>query len=198
MIERIPIPLGAGRLHRDLLVAPLKKESIRSDALSKYGKAPSYPVAGLLNPPPGYKIKSVIAELEKRRAELSARALEAAAKAREAERKRAEAEAVAQAAMEKAQKMESLLLGAEAGDREDAERQLVFGFLVFANGKAEADANGTVENLATRDFNPEGRRRRAFLEFKMLGEELRARLRSMAYGLVIALLMMGVSWLALS
>jgi hypothetical protein len=203
MLERIQVPFGAGRLQRDILVAPLKKESIQSEVLSKYGKTAGIPVTGLLKPPArytpvrytpaGYKIKNVIAELEKRRAALSARAQRAAAQARAADQKRAEAEAVARAAMEKAHKFESLLLGAEADTREDAERQLVFGFLVFSNGKTEIGDSETTKSLGADKAN-QARRPRGFFELKMLGEDLKTKLKFMGYGLVIALLLLGVSW----
>src|SRR5262245_58957785 len=210
MLERIQVPLGAGRLQRDILVAPLKQESIQSEVLSKYGKTAGTPVIGLLNPPArytpakyppvryspaGYKIKNVIAELEKRRAELSAKAQRAAAQARAADQKRAEAEAIARAAMEKANKFESLFLGAEADVRDDAERQLVFGFLVFSNGKAEVEDSETSKDLGAHEANRAARRPRNFFELKMLGEDLRIKLKFMGYGLVIALMLIGLCWL---
>src|SRR2546428_13279991 len=104
MLERTYIPLGSGRLQRDILVVPPKKEPVQSGALpQRYEQEAPAPVSGLLNPPnppAGQKIKRVIAELEKRRAELFTMALEATARAQEAEQKRAEAEDIARAAME--------------------------------------------------------------------------------------------------
>jgi len=225
MLERIQVPFGAGRLQRDILVAPLKKESIQSEVLSKYGKPTGTPVIGLLNPPAkypsakyplakyplakypstkyppvryspaGYKIKNVIAELEKRRVALSDRAQRAAAQARAADQKRAEAEAIARAAMEKANKFESLFLGAEPDVRDDAQRQLVFGFLVFSNGKAEVGDVETTKGLGADGAYSAARRPRGFFQLEMLGEDLKTKLKFMGYGLLIALLLMGVCWL---
>jgi hypothetical protein len=54
-----------------------------------------------------------------------------------ADQKRAEAEATARAAEEKAQKIEALFLGEEVAAHEAAERNLVFGFLVYENRRHE-------------------------------------------------------------
>src|SRR5262249_54263613 len=116
MLERTNIPLGSGRLQREILVVPPQRESVRSGPLpQQYEQEANPPVTALLNPSAGHKIKRVIAELEKGRAELFTMALEATARAQEADRRRAEAEAIARAAIEKVHKMEALFLGAEAG-----------------------------------------------------------------------------------
>ena len=118
MLERTYIPLGSGRLQREILVVPPKKEALQSGTLppqQQYEQEATPPISGLLaplNPSAGQKIKRVIAELEKRRAELFTMALEATARAQEAEQRRAEAEAIARAAMEKVHKIETLFMGA--------------------------------------------------------------------------------------
>src|SRR6266511_2750513 len=101
LLERTYIPLGSGRLQREILVVPPNKEPIPTGTLpQRYEQEVNsqVSVSGLLdpiNPSAGQKIKRVIAELEKRRAELFTMALEATARAQEAEQKRAEAEAIA-------------------------------------------------------------------------------------------------------
>ena len=128
--------------------------SSSSDPSPKYGKTTNSSVTDLVKTPAGYNIRSAIAELEKRRARLFALAHAAEARAQEAEEKceRAEnrleqetnqrlvAEATARVAEEKAHQIESLVLGADAKDHNAAERNLVFGFLVYSNKGAEADA----------------------------------------------------------
>src|SRR5262249_55306664 len=118
------------------------------------GKTTNSSVTDLVKTPAGYNISSAIAELEKRRARLFALAHAAEARAQEAEEKceRAEnrleqetnqrlvAEATARVAEEKAHQIESLVLGADARDHNAAERNLVFGFLVYSNKGAKADA----------------------------------------------------------
>src|SRR5215813_276274 len=118
------------------------------------GKTTNSSVTDLVKTPAGYNIRSAIAELEKRRARLFALAHAAEARAQEAEEKceRAEnrleqetnqrlvAEATARVAEEKAHQIEALVLGADAKDHNAAERNLVFGFLVYSNKGAEADA----------------------------------------------------------
>src|SRR5262245_43885636 len=219
MPERSRVPFSGDRLQREILVAPLKREPVRSDGFSKYGKTSASSFNNIFTRSAGYNIKNVIAGLEKRRAELIALALEAMAKAQEArdrcvraenrlqqetnqrlvaeqrikefeedrmrqmragkieggktikaeleqeevearlkeaecriktaendarsltlalaraDQKRAEAEATARAAKEKAHKIESLYLGAEAATPEARERNLVFGLLVYENKK---------------------------------------------------------------
>ena len=63
-----------------------------NDALPECEKAPDSPVTNPLNPPAGYNNNSVIAELEKRRAEFIALACAAEARAQEAEEKCVQAE----------------------------------------------------------------------------------------------------------
>jgi hypothetical protein len=197
--------------------SPRKTVAIKrnTEALLKYGKAADSSVTDLLNTSAGYTIKSVIAELERRRAKFFALACAAEARAQEAEKKyeqaenrleqeinqrlvaeqrlrefeenlvrqlqdmeiervktlevvrsqrevearlkkaerrikeaendttsltlalakayqkRAEAEAFARAAEEKAHKIETLFLRAEAGPDEATEGNLKFGFLIF-------------------------------------------------------------------
>src|SRR5262245_29493606 len=130
MLERTIIPLGSGRLQREILVVPPQKEPVQSGLLpQRYEQEVNPSVSGLLNPinpSAGQKIKRVIAELEKRRAELFTMALEATARAQEAEQKRAEAEAIARAAMEKVPKNEELFMGGGRGGHEPPEGRLVF------------------------------------------------------------------------
>jgi hypothetical protein len=123
------------------------------DPLPKYGKATDSSTTDPLNTSARYNIKSVIAELEKRRARLFALTRAAEARARVAEKKfeqsenrleretnqRLMAEATARAAEEKAQKIEALVLGAEPSDHEAEERNLVFGLLVYSNKMSEAE-----------------------------------------------------------
>jgi len=66
------------------LVAPLRKEPIRTDASPKYGKASATSVTNRFNRSAGYNLQNVITGLEKRRAEIVALALEAVARAQEA------------------------------------------------------------------------------------------------------------------
>ncbi|MGH9753543.1 MAG: hypothetical protein ACREA2_12235 [Blastocatellia bacterium] len=195
MLERTYIPLGSGRLQREILVVPPKKESVRSGPLPQQQQYeqeanPPVTVSGLLNPPATQKIKRVIAELEKRRAELFTMALEATARAQEAEQKRAEAEAIARAAIEKVHKMEALFLGAEANTYQ--ERRLVFGLLVFANDKTKANARKAVKRRVAAEATLNGRRQPAFLEFEAPGKKLGGKLKFVIYSLVVTLLLLGV------
>jgi hypothetical protein len=199
MLERTYIPLGSGRLQREILVVPPKKEPVQSGPLPQRNEqeAPT-PVAGLLNPlnpSASQKIKRVIAELEKRRAELFTMALEATARAQEAEQKRAEAEAIARAAMEKVHKIETLFMGTDAGAYEEAERHLVFGLLVFANGKGKAAARKAAKRQITAEVPLKARRQPALLEYEVRGKGLGVKLKFAFYGLAVALLLLGVGWL---
>jgi len=134
-----------------------------SAPLPTYGKTTNSST-DIVNTSAGYNIRSAIAELEKRRASLFALARAAEARAREAEKKcervenrleqetnqRLVAEATARSAEEKAQKIEALVLGEEASEQDAARRNLVFGFLVYANRKAEADAGEAKSQLPAR------------------------------------------------
>src|SRR5262245_24583064 len=140
MLERTYIPLGSGRLQREILVVPPNKEPVQTGALpQRYEQEVNtqVSVSGLLNnpinPSAGQKIKRVIAELEKRRAELFTMALEATARAQEAEQKRAEAEAIERVAMEKVHKIEKIFEeeGAEAVD--EHKRRLVIEMRVLSS-----------------------------------------------------------------
>jgi hypothetical protein len=219
MLERTYIPLGSGRLQqREILVVPPKKESgqngvqsgVQSGALPQQYEqevlnppgvarvaagvgAAAGSVSGLLNPASGQKIKRVIAELEKRRAELFTMALEATARAQEAEKKRAEAEAIARAALEKVHKVEKLFMGADAGAVDDPERRLVFGMLIFANEKGKKRARKASKKRITAEASLK-RSQPAFLEYEMRGNGLRERLKFVAYGLAVALLLLTASW----
>lgn len=196
MLERTFIPLGSGRLQRDILVVPPKKEPAQSEALpQRYEQETPPPVAGLLNPPANQKIKRVIAELEKRRAELFTVALEATARAQEAEQKRAEAEAIARVAMEKVHKIETLFKGAGEDAYEDAERRLVFGLLVFANGKTKARARKAAKRQMTAELPLKARRQPALIEYEVRGKGLGVKLKFAFYGLAVALLLLVGSWL---
>jgi len=199
MLERTYIPLGSGRLQRDILVVPPKKEPVQSGPLpQRYEQEAPAPVTGLLdplNPPAGQKIKRVIAELEKRRAELFTMALEATARAQEAEQKRAEAEAIARAAMEKVHKIETLFMGADAGAYEGAERRLVFGLLVFANEKGKAGARKAVKRQISAEVPLKARRQPALIEYEVRGKGLGIKLKFAFYGLAIALLLLAAGWL---
>jgi hypothetical protein len=199
MLERTYIPLGSGRLQREILVVPPKKEPVQSGPLpQKYEQeVMSPPVAGLLNPPAGQKIKRVIAELEKRRAELFTIALEATARAQEADQKRAEAEAIARAALEKVHKVEKLFMGADEGAYDDAERRLVFGLLVFANEKEKKAARKAAKKRIAAEIPLNVRRQPAFLEYEVRGRGFRDRLKFVSYGLIVALLILGAGWLVL-
>jgi hypothetical protein len=180
------------------LVVPPQRESVRSGPLPQYEQEVTTQVAGLLNPlnpPPGQKIKRVIAELEKRRAELFTIALDATARAQEAEKKRAEAEAIARAAIEKVHKMEALFLGRDAGANEDAERRLVFGLLVFANGKGKRRARKAAKRRVTAEATLKTGRQPAFLEYEVRGKGLGGKIKFVGYGLTIALLLIGICWL---
>src|SRR5262245_18678954 len=192
MLERTSIPRGSGRIQqREILVVPPKKESGQSSVQS--GVLPQQyeqevmnpPVAGLLNPPAGQKIKRVIAELEKRRAELFTIALEATARAQEADQKRAEAEAIARAELEKVHKGEKLFMGAD-GAYEEIDRRLVFGFLVFANDKEKKGARKASRKKLATTVPLNARRQPAFLEYEMRGKGLRDKLKFVAYGLIVA------------
>jgi hypothetical protein len=195
MLERTYIPHASGRLQREILVVPPKKEQVRSGPLPQYEREINPPVAGLLNPPAGQKIKQVIAELEKRRAELFTMALEASARAQEAERKRAEAEAIARAAMEKVHKIETLFLGADGGAYEQAERRLVFGLLVFANEKGKKRARKAAQKRMAAEATLNARRQPALIEYEVRGKSLGVKLKYMGYGLTFALILLGVCWL---
>ena len=140
------------------------------------------PVAGLLNPPAGQKIKRVIAELEKRRAELFTIALEATARAQEADQKRAEAEAIARAALEKVHKVEKLFMGADEAAYDNAERRLVFGLLVFANEKEKKGARKAAKKRVVAGAPLNARRQPAFLEYEVRRSGVRDRLKFVAYG----------------
>jgi hypothetical protein len=209
MLERTYIPLGSGRLQqREILVVPPKKESVQNGVQSgvlpqQYEQEVINPpagaaaaVAGLLNPPAGQKIKRVIAELEKRRAELFTMALEATARAQEADKKRAEAEAIARAALEKVHKVEKLFMGADAGAVDDPDRRLVFGMLIFANEKDKKRSRKVIKRKITAEV-PLARRQPAFLEYEMRGNGLRDRLKFVGYGLAVALLLLGAIWFIL-
>jgi hypothetical protein len=196
MLERTYLPLGSGGLQREVLVVPPKNEQARSAPLpQQYEQETNPQVTGLLNPPSGQKIKRVIAELEKRRAELFTMALEASARAQEADRKRAEAEAIARAALEKVHKIESLFMGADEGVYEDAERRLVFGLLVFAPEKGKkASARKTAKKRIAAETSLKARQP-ALLEYNVRGKGLRGKLKFVAYGLAIALLLLTLGWL---
>jgi hypothetical protein len=203
MLERTYIPLGSGRLQqREILVVPPKKDpgqsSVQSGVLpQQYEQEVINPsVSGLLNPPSGQKIKRVIAELEKRRAELFTMALEATARAQEADKKRAEAEAIARAALEKVHKVEKLFMGADAGAVDDPERRLVFGMLIFANEKDKKGARKSSKRRITAEASLK-RSQPAFLEYEVRGNRLKERLKFVGYGLIVALLLLTVSWFIL-
>jgi hypothetical protein len=199
MLERTIIPLGSGRLQREILVVPPKKEQVQSGPLpQQYEQEATPPISGLLsplNPSAGQKIKRVIAELEKRRAELFTMALEATARAQEAEQKRAEAEAIARAAMAKVHKIETLFMGADAGAYEDPERRLVFGLLVFSNEKDKKKARKAAKRKVTTEIPLNARRQPALIEYEVRGQGIGAKLKFAFYGLVAALLLLGVGWL---
>jgi hypothetical protein len=201
MLERTYIPHGSGRLQREILVVPPKKESSQNGAASRqYEQEVINPqagsVAGMLNPSAGQKIKRVIAELEKRRAELFTIALEATARAKEADQKRAEAEAIARAALEKVHKVERLFMGADAGAVDDPDRRLVFGMLIFANEKDKKRSRKASKKRPAADV-PLARRQPSFLEYEMKGRGVREKLKIVGYGLAAALLLLIVSWLLL-
>jgi hypothetical protein len=199
MLERTYIPQGSGRLQREILVVPPKKGPVQSGVLPQQYEQEviNPPVAGLLNPSSGQKIKRVIAELEKRRAELFTIALEATARAQEADQKRAEAEAIARAALEKVHKVEKLFMGADADAYEEAERRLVFGLLVFANDKEKKRARKAAKKQMTATAPLNSRRQPAFLEYEMRGKGLRDKLKFVIYGLVVATVLLVASWLIL-
>jgi hypothetical protein len=199
MLERTYIPLGSGRLQREILVVPPKKESAQSGVLPQQYEQEviNPPVAGLLNPPAGQKIKRVIAELEKRRAELFTIALEATARAQEADQKRAEAEAIARAALEKVHKVEKLFMGADAGAYEEMDRRLVFGLLVFANDKEKKRARKASRKKITAAVPLNARRQPAFLEYEMRGKGLKDKFKFVAYGLIVAIVLLVATWLIL-
>jgi len=226
MLEQIRVPFGAERHQHEILVAPLKKEHVRNDALPRYGKPSPSSITNHFNGSAGYNAKSVIAGLEKKRSDLFSLALKAVARAQadrercneaenrleretnqrlvaeerlrvlerdrlrqlqsmkiegaktlkamlahgevrarlieaegrikeaendakslslalaRADQKRAQAEATARAAEEKANKIEALFLGDGAAAQQAAERNLVFGFLVYENKKQEMLGNG--------------------------------------------------------
>jgi hypothetical protein len=202
MLERTSIPLGSGRLQqREILVVPPKKGAVQSGVLPQQYEQevinpPAASVAGLLDPPAGQKIKRVIAELEKRRAELFTMALEATARAQEADKKRAEAEAIARAALEKVHKVEKLFMGADAGAVDDPERRLVFGMLIFANEKDKKRVRKTSKKRITAEASLK-RSQPAFLEYEVRGNGLKERLKFVGYGLVVALFLLTVSWFIL-
>jgi hypothetical protein len=198
MLERTIIPLGSGRLQREILVVPPKKEQVQSGPLpQQYEQEATPQISGLLsplNPSAGQKIKRVIAELEKRRAELFTMALEATARAQEAEQKRAEAEAIARAAMAKVHKIETLFMGADAGAYEDPERRLVFGLLVFSNEKDKKKARKAAKRKVTAEIPLNARRQPALIEYEVRGQGIGAKLKFAFYGLVAALLLLGAGW----
>jgi hypothetical protein len=211
MLERTYIPLGSGRLQREILVVPPKKEAVQSGPLpQQYEQGVINPQAGaagtagsvasLLNPPAGQKIKRVIAELERRRAELFTIALEATARAQEADQKRAEAEAIARAALEKVHKVEKLFKGADEGAIDDANRRLVFGLLIFADEKGKkAGARKVAKNKKQigAEVSLNARRQPAFLEYEVRGKGSRGSLKFVGYGLAGALLLFVAGWLIL-
>jgi hypothetical protein len=201
MLERTYIPLGSGRLQREILVVPPNKEPVQTGTLPQQYEQEvnsQLSVSGLLNPinpSAGQKIKRVIAELEKRRAELFTMALEATARAQEAEQKRAEAEAIARAALEKVHKIEKLFMGAGADAYEDAERRLVFGLLVFSNDKEKKAARKAGKRKVTATAPLNARRQPALLEYEVRGSGLGTKLKFAFYGLAVALLLLGAGWL---
>jgi hypothetical protein len=201
MLERTYIPLGSGRLQREILVVPPNKEPVQTGALpQRYEQevTSQVSVSALLNPinpAAGQKIKRVIAELEKRRAELFTMALEATARAQEAEQKRAEAEAIARAAMEKVHKIEKLFAGASAEAVDDPERRLVFGLLVFSNDKEKKAARKAGKRKVTATAPLNARRQPALLEYEVRGSGLGTKLKFAFYGLAVALLLLGAGWL---
>jgi hypothetical protein len=195
MLERTYIPLGSGRLQREILIVPSKKEPVQSGVLPQQyeQEAINPPVAGLLNPPAGQKIKRVIAELERRRAELFTIALEATARAQEADQKRAEAEAIARAALEKVHKVEKIFMGADAGAVDDKERRLVFGLLVFANEKEKKSGKRKIaKRKVAAEVQLNARRQPAFLEYEVKRKGWGGGLKLVGYGLAVALLLLGV------
>jgi len=199
MLERTYIPLGSGRLQREILVVPPKKEQAQSGTLpQQYEQEVTPPISGLLTPltpSAGQKIKRVIAELEKRRAELFTMALEATARAQEAEQRRAEAEAIARAAMEKVHKIETLFMGAGEDAYETPERRLVFGLLVFSNEKDKKRARKAAKRKVTTEIPLNARRQPALIEYEVKGQGFGAKLKYAFYGLAVALLLLGASWL---
>jgi hypothetical protein len=200
MLERTYIPLGSGRLQREILVVPPKKEQVQSSPLppQQYEQEVNPPISGLLaplNPSAGQKIKRVIAELEKRRAELFTMALEATARAQEAEQRRAEAEAIARAAMEKVHKIETLFSGAGEDAYESPERRLVFGLLVFSNEKDKKRARKAAKRKVTAEIPLKARRQPALIEYEVRGPGFGAKLKFAFYGLAVALLLLGTGWM---
>jgi DNA-binding protein H-NS len=201
MLERTYIPHGSGRLQREILVVPPKKETGQTATLPQSYEQEvnsQVSVSGLLNPispSAGQKIKRVIAELEKRRAELFTMALEATARAQEAEQKRAEAEAIARAALEKVHKIEKIFMGAGADPIEDAERHLVFGLLVFSNDKEKKAARKASKRKVTATAPLNARRQPALIEYEVRGQGLWAKLKFAFYGLGLALLLLVAGWL---
>src|SRR5262249_43114163 len=135
--------------------------------------------------------------LEKRRAELFTIALEATARAQESDQKRAEAEAIARAALEKVHKVEKLFFAADASAADDAERRLVFGLLVFANDKDKKRRRKSAKKQITAEVPLMARRQPSFLEYEMLGNGLKDRLKLVSYGLLTALLILGAVLLIL-
>jgi hypothetical protein len=199
MLERTIIPLGSGRLQREILVVPPKKEQVQSGPLpQQYEQEVTPPISSLLsplNPSAGQKIKRVIAELEKRRAELFTMALEATARAQEAEQRRAEAEAIARAAMEKVHKIETLFSGAGEDAYESPERRLVFGLLVFSNEKDKKRARKAAKRKVTAEIPLKARRQPALIEYEVRGPGFGAKLKFAFYGLAVALLLLGTGWM---
>jgi hypothetical protein len=199
MLERTYIPHGSGRLQREILVVPPKKEAPQSGPLPQhYEHEATPPISGLLTPltpSAGQKIKRVIAELEKRRAELFTMALEATARAQEAEQRRAEAEAIARAAMEKVHKIETLFRGAGEDAYESPERRLVFGLLVFSNEKDKKRARKAAKRKVTAEIPLKARRQPALIEYEVRGPGLGAKLKFALYGLAVALLLLGAGWM---
>jgi hypothetical protein len=201
MLERTYIPLGSGRLQREILVVPPNKEPVQTGTSpQRYEQEvdSQISVSGLLNPinpSAGQKIKRVIAELEKRRAELFTMALEATARAQEAEQKRAEAEAIARAAMEKVHKIEKIFAGASTEAVDDPERRLVFGLLVFSNAKEKKASRKAAKRKVTATAPLNARRQPALLEYEVRGQGLGTKLKFAFYGLAVALLLLGAGWL---
>ncbi|HKQ78549.1 MAG TPA: hypothetical protein VJ810_32925 [Blastocatellia bacterium] len=94
-----------------------------SASLPKYGKATHPSVTNLLNTSAGYTIKTVIAELEKRRAQSFALACAAEARAQEAEKRREQAEKKLEQAENRLEQAEDRL-EQEMNQRLTAERRL--------------------------------------------------------------------------
>jgi hypothetical protein len=156
MLEQTCVPLRAGRLQCERLVAPVKKTSNRiiyltekpsSNAFPKYGKATDTSKTDPLNTSVGYEINSVIAELEERRAKLLAFVRAAETRAREAEEEYEQFKSrqiqetnqrlVTEQKLREIKEDSLRLLGAEAGAHEDAESHLMPGSPVIRSRRDE-------------------------------------------------------------